>query len=115
VAGSGTVRVKCGHCARTFAVVTQDDYRRIPQARPPLTITRAAPWREPPELSLKLLASLPAGTRIWETAPGHGGRLRFVCHPRKCRTERVVTFDRWTRAVEEALDTGDDEIAVRYL
>jgi hypothetical protein len=96
-------------------VVSEGDYRRVPHARPPLTITRAAPWREPPELSVELLASLPPGVRIRETAPGHGGRLRFVCHPQKCRTERVVPFDRWTRAVEEALDAGRDEIAVRYL
>ena len=41
-------------------------------------------------------------------------RLRFVCHP-KCRYQRVVPFDRWTRAVERALEAGHGEILVRYL
>jgi hypothetical protein len=114
MAASGTVRVGCGRCLRTFCEVGEHDYLRLPTARPPLRIVRAVPWREPPELSPEVLASFPPGTRIRESAPGHGGRLRFVCHP-KCRYQRVVPFDRWTRAVERALEAGHGEILVRYL
>jgi hypothetical protein len=111
---SGTVRVGCGHCLRIFCEVNEHNYRSIPTAHPPLKIMRAAPWREPPELFADVLASFPPGTRIRETVPGYGGRLRFVCHP-KCRYQRVVPFDRWTQAVEGALRAGHGEILVRYL
>jgi hypothetical protein len=111
---SGTVRVGCGHCFRTFCEVNEHNYRSIPTARPPLKIVRAAPWRDPPELSADVLGSLPPGVRIRETVPGLGGRLRFICHP-KCRYQRVVPFDRWTRAVEWALRAEHGEILVRYL
>jgi hypothetical protein len=91
-------------------VVTEQNYLRIPQARPPLRIIRAAPWQEPPELSPEILAWFPEGTRILETAPGHGGRLKFVCHPTKCGEDYRLTFDRWTRRVEAALDSGRSEL-----
>jgi hypothetical protein len=114
VPGPGTLRVGCGLCLRDFCEVNESSYRSLPRARPPLQIIRAVQWREPPELSPEILAGFPPGTRIRETVPGLGGRLRFICHP-KCRYQRVVTFDRWTLAVEAALDAGRDEILVRYL
>jgi hypothetical protein len=112
VSGSGTVRIRCGHCPRTYTTVTERDYRSLPTARPPRRIVRAAPWREPPELDPGILDLFPPGTRILETYPGLGGRLKFFCHPTKCRMERVVTFDRWTRAVEAALDAGRGEVLI---
>jgi hypothetical protein len=84
----------------------------LPTARPPLLIVRAAPWREPPELDPEILALFPPGTRILETYPGQGGRLKFYCHPTKCRKATVVTFDTWTRAVEAALDAGRSELRI---
>jgi hypothetical protein len=112
VSGSGTVRVGCGRCPRTYTTVTERDYRSLPTARPPLWIVRAAPWREPPELDPEILDLFPPGTRILETYPGLGGRLKFFCHPTKCRMERVVTFDRWTRAVEAVLDAERGEVLI---
>jgi len=91
-------------------VVSEQTYLHIPQAHPPLKIIRAALWREPPELSLEVLASFPPGARILETAPGHGGRLKFLCHPTKCGEDYPLTFDRWTRRVEAALDAGWSEL-----
>jgi hypothetical protein len=68
--------------------------------------------REPPELSPEVLGWFSPGTRVLETCPGQGGRLKFFCHPTKCRIQRRVTFDRWTRAVESALDAGRDELLI---
>jgi hypothetical protein len=106
---SGKVRIRCGHCPRIFCEVSAQDYLRLPQAHPPLKIMRAAPWQEPPELSPEVLAWFPPGTRILETRPGMGGRLKFRCHP-KCGKEYPLTFDRWTRAIEAALDAGRTEL-----
>jgi hypothetical protein len=103
---SGTVRIRCSHCPRIFCEVSEEDYLRVPQARPPLKIIRAAPWQEPPELSPEILAWFPPGTRILETVPGRGGRLRFICHPVKCGADYPLSFDRWTQAIEAALDAG---------
>jgi hypothetical protein len=66
--------------------------------------------RVPPELSAEVLTLFHPGTRILETSPGQGGRLKFFCHPTKCGMERVITFDRWTRAVEAVLDSGRGEV-----
>ena len=112
MSGSGTVRVGCGHCPRIYTTVTERDYRSLPTARPPLWIARVAPMREPPELDPEVLGWFRPGTRILETCPGQGGRLKFFCHPTKCRMERAITFDRWTRAVEAALDTGRGEVLI---
>jgi hypothetical protein len=109
---SGTVRIRCSRCPenRKFCEVSEQTYLSLPSTRPPLKIIRAAPWREPPELSQEVLAWFPPGTRILETVPGHGGRLKFVCHPRECGNEYPVTFDRWMRKVGAALAAGQSEL-----
>jgi hypothetical protein len=121
VPGSGLLRIQCGFCLRTYTRVGLHNYLRPStlRARPPLKITPSAPWRTPPELSPEVLAPFPPGTRIWETLPGQGGRLVFTCHPTKClkaHMDRVTTtpisFDRLTRAVEEALDAGRREVLI---
>jgi hypothetical protein len=107
-----TVKIRCGLCRRIFHEVDEQSYMRVPQARQPLKVVRAAPLRRPPELSL----SLPTGMRMLETEPGRGGRLQYTCHPRHCLDEagrprtRTVTFDRYTRKVEAAFDSGKDEL-----
>jgi hypothetical protein len=105
-----TVKIRCGHCRRIRHEVTERNYMQTPQSRRPGTVTRAAPMREPPELSLPPPPpGMPPGMRVLETAPGHGGRLKYRCHPR-CGRVYTVTFQRYTRAIEAALDNGRDEV-----
>lgn len=121
MSGSGSVRVRCGYCPRTYTRVGPHNYLRPSslRARPPLKITPSAPWREPPDLSPDVLASFPPGTRLLETAPRQGGRLTFTCHPAQCRhnrtdrvTTRTVTFDRWTQGVEAVLAAGGGDLLI---
>jgi hypothetical protein len=121
VADSVLLQIQCGLCLRTYTKVGQHNYLRPSslRARPPLKISVSAPWREPPELPPALLAAFPPGTRIRESLPGQGGRLTFTCHPTKCRREHsemvtttVITFSRWTEAVEEALNAGRPELLI---
>lgn len=105
MAGSVKVKIRCGYCRRIRHEVTERDYMRTPQSRRPGTVRRAAPMRQPTDLSL----SLPPGMRMLETAPGHGGRLEYQCH-KKCGKRYAVTFERYTRAVESALDAGKGEL-----
>jgi hypothetical protein len=123
VPDSGLLRIQCAFCLRTYARVGFHDYLRPStlRARPPLKITPSAPWREPPELSPEVLAAFPPGTRIRETLPGQGGRLVFTCFPTKCLSVRLdrlttttttISFDRWTQAVEEALNVGRRELLI---
>jgi hypothetical protein len=105
-----TVKIRCGHCRRIRHEVTERNYMQTPQSRRPGTVTRAAPMREPPELSLPPPPpGMPPGMRVLETAPGHGGRLKYRCHPR-CGRVYTVTFQRYTRAIEAARDNGRDEV-----
>jgi hypothetical protein len=105
------LRIRCGHCPRTYTTVTEHNYRSLPRARPPQRIVRAAPMRVP-ELSPEVWGWFRPGTRILETQPGFGGRLKFSCHPTKCGKERVITFDRWTRGVEAVFRAGRDELMI---
>lgn len=105
----GKVKIRCGRCRRIHQEVTEATYLRYPQGRRPCKVTRSAPWQPPPELSPEVVASFPPGTRILETAPGQGGRLRYECHKR-CRKSYPVTFANYTRAVEAKLAAGGGEL-----
>jgi hypothetical protein len=102
---SAKVKIRCGHCRRIRHEVTEKDYLSAPQSKRPGSVGRAAPMREPEGLSI----TLPPGMRVLETAPGQGGRLAYECHPR-CRRRYVVSFDRYTRAIEAAQNAGRSEV-----